>query len=229
MNNRIGFAAFLLCTVFTLIYIVLICDSFAQEYILDNFYYWGYPQWGWMYSSPKIYLTFNLFYLMFLFVFGVSSFYYLYKKQNINSFICSVFIILSALISAYIPTYNWNKQFEIFNAEKTIESSRIPEGKWWISKDNMNRYDDQSSWSKLKGAFGRGLWPGGFAVWGDYRIWIKPDYMTNTKGRRGLVFHGGTKNKSPWGIDMGNDIVDLAIRVRQSDVPLDIEISYNAE
>ena len=52
-----------------------------------------------------------------------------------------------------------------------------------------------------------------------------PD-STDTLGRRGMVFHGGTKNSSPWGIDMGDDIIDFAIQLRQNKGPMDIEVRY---
>lgn len=221
---RIGFLW--LVAGFCLVYFMLVGESFIQEYVLDNFFYWGFPQWGWMYASPKIYLWFNIFYLLFLAIFILLGIIELLKHHKQNAFIYLGCVIVTVMFFYYAPESNWNKQFAIFNAEKTIENSRVPEGKWWVSAQNMDRFEDQNAWSKLKGKFGRGLWPGGYPIWGEYRIWLRPDMATNTKGRRGLVFHGGEKNASPWGIDMGKDIVDFAIRLRQSGQPLDIVISY---
>ena len=50
---------------------------------------------------------------------------------------------------------------------------------------------------------------------------------TDDLGRRGLVIHGGIKNSSPWGIDMGNAIVDFAIKLREADAPLELNLSYD--
>lgn len=211
---------------FNLFYFVLTADSFYQEYVLDRFVYWGYPQWGLLYADAQTYFYFNLFYLIVLFVLIIAGVFFWSRKYFKISFIIMFFPFLSALMFLYMPTYNWNRQFAVFNQERHHENSRIPEGKWWVSVDQMERYSDVSLWEKLKGCFGRGEWPGGYAIWGDYRVWLLPDFKTNTLGRRGMVFHGGTKNSSPWGIDLGDQIIDFAIQLRRAKAPLEININY---
>ena len=113
-----------------------------------------------------------------------------------------------------------------------MRKSRIPEGKWWVSAEQMQKYYDASFWERAKGFFGRGEWPGGYPLWGDYRVWLLPDLATDTMGRRGMVIHGGVKKSSPWGIDMGDNILDFAIQLRSAKTALPMNINYthtNAE
>ncbi len=163
VTMSVFFVAFCL---FDLIYLAMTADSFYQEYVLDKFVYWGYPQWGWMYADPKVYLWFNVFYLLFLVVLPVAAVWLWRRRFRKTSLILSVLPLLSAAVFAYMPNYNWNRQFEIFEAERTIENSRIPAGRWWASAEQMQRYDDNSAWEKFKGYFGRGEWPGGYPIWG---------------------------------------------------------------
>ncbi len=227
MKKTTGYLLFVAVVLFNLFYLALTADSFYWEYVKDTFVYWGYPQWGWMYSDPKVYFWFNLLYLAFLLVMFVAAIGLAWKKKLKAGFVVLLIPLLTAGAFLYMPTYNWNRQFAIFNAERTTENSRIPAGKWWASLDQMQRYYDVSGWERLKGYFGRGEWPGGYAMWGDYRIWLLPDFATDTLGRRGMVLHGGTKNSSPWGIDMGDDIIDFAIQLRQNDGPMNIDVRYD--
>ena len=226
MKKTAWYCGALVLAVMNAVYLALTADSFYLEYVKDEFVYWGYPQWGWMYSDPKIYLWFNVLYLAFLLLLFAAGLFLIGKKRLKTGTALLLLPLLTAAAFLYMPTYNWNRQFAVFNAERTNENSRIPEGKWWVSLDQMQRYYDASLWERLKGRFGRGEWPGGYAVWGDYRIWLLPDFSTDTLGRRGMVFHGGTKNSSPWGIDMGDDIIDFAIQLRQNKGPMDIEVRY---
>lgn len=216
-----------LMSIFSLAYLLLVVDSFYQEYIEDKFIYWGYPQWGWMYENPKVYLWFNLVYIAAMILLVAGGWYLWLKSRYKSAMICLLMILFSAGAFAYMPTYNWNKQFAVFVAERATENSRIPQGKWWTMESKMQRYNDASSCEKLKGYLGRGEWPGGYPFWGEYRVWLIPDFSTDTLGRRGMVFHGGNKASSPWGVDMGNDIVDFAIQLRQNGEPMEIDIRYD--
>ena len=226
MKNKIISALCVSVLLISSVYFVLMADSFYQEYVADNFVYWGYPQWGWMYANQDVYFTFNVIYLTLMLVCLVLGIWSFAKKHIKAAFVLGFFPLLSAAVFAYMPTYNWNQQFALFNAEKGESKSRIPEGKWWVSLEQMQKYDDASAWEKLKGVFGRGEWPGGYDIWGDYRAWLLPDFATDTLGRRGMVVHGGVKKASPWGIDMGDNIIDFAIRLRESKEPLALTIDY---
>lgn len=61
MKKTAWYCGALVLAVLNAVYLALTADSFYLEYVKDEFVYWGYPQWGWMYSDPKIYLWFNVF------------------------------------------------------------------------------------------------------------------------------------------------------------------------
>ncbi len=227
MKKISGYLLFTLFLAADIFYLALTADSFRQEYVQDNFVHWGFPQWGWMYADADVYFRFNVVYLFLLVAFPVAG-CLLWLKRHYKTALTALFLpLVSAAVFWYMPTYNWNRQFALFNAERGTENSRVPEGKWWVSGEQMERYYDASWWERAKGYFGRGEWPGGYAVWGDYRIWLLPDFRTDTLGRRGLAFHGGEKNASPWGIDLGDEIIDFAIQLRRAKVPLEINIQYD--
>ncbi len=227
MKKIAGYVFFCLLAAANLFYLVLTADSFYQEYLQDNFVYWGYPQWGWLYSDPEVYFSFHSIYIPFLVVMTIAGIF-LWRKKYVKTALGVLLLpLLTAAAFLYMPFYNWNQQFEIYTAEKTNEKSRVPEGKWWVSVDQMQRYYDASVWERLKGAFGRGEWPGGYALWGDYRVWMLPDFTTDTLGRRGMVIHGGTQESSPWGIDMGDNVIDLAIQLRSNKKPVELNVRYD--
>lgn len=226
MKNKIFLFTLALLLVADVFYFVLISDSFYQEYVADNFVYWGYPQWGWLYKNQDTYLTFNIVYLLIMLLCMAGAFFLQKRKSFKWACAFALLPILSALFSWYMPYYNWNQQFEIYNLEKGNDQSRIPEGKWWVSAEQMQKYYDSSFWERTKGYFGRGEWPGGYALWGDYRMWLLPDLATDTKGRRGMVIHGGTKKSSPWGIDMGDNVIDFAIQLRRAKGAMPLNVNY---
>ncbi len=207
-----------------LFYLALMADCFYREYLQDQFVYWGYPQWGWLYSDPEVYFSFNSIYIPFLTIMMVAGVFFWWKKYAKTALGVLLLPLLTAAAFLYMPFYNWNRQFEVYVAEKTNEKSRVPEGKWWVSIDQMQRYYDASVWERIKGAFGRGEWPGGYALWGDYRVWMLPDFTTDTLGRRGMVIHGGTQER---GIDMGDNIIDLAIQLRSGGEPVELNVRYD--
>jgi len=217
MKDKLCLAVLWLWAAVIFVYIALVTSSFVDEYVLSNFFYWGYPQWGWIYSTPKIYLMFNIPYILGLVLLLVLGLRALLRAKYIGALICLGIPMIAIAIAVYTPTYNWNREFKSF-------SSSIPAGKWWISPQLVEKYDDQTSWEKLKGYVSRGRWPGGYAFWGPYRIWLRPDFLTFVQGRRGMVIHGGTRRASPWGIDMGNDIVDFATMLRESQKPLELNV-----
>lgn len=212
-----------------LFYLALTADSFYREYVLDRFVYWGYPQWGWLYADAGTYLRFNIVYILFLVLCMVGGVWLWRAKRLKTAVVLLLLPPVTAAAFVYLPTYTWNRQFDIFNRDNVSgeDKSRIPAGKWWISKDQMQRYKDISGWEKAKGWFGRGEWPGGYTTWGEYRVWLLPDLLTDTKGRRGMVIHGGTRQGSPWGINLADNIVDLAIELRRSRGPLELNVRYD--
>ena len=217
---------FTLILLLDVIYFFLIFDSFYKEYVADNFVYWGYPQWGWLYANQNTYLTFNVIYLISLFLCMAGATLLWFRKYVKSAFFLSFIPLLSAAVFSYMPTYNRNQLFETYGVSENGDESRIPEGKWWVSAEQMQKYYDSSAWERMKGYFGRGEWPGGYTMWGDYRVWLLPDLATDTKGRRGLVIHGGTLNSSPWGIDLGNNVIDFVIYLRSVKKAVPLSIGY---
>ena len=50
MKKTAWYCGALVLAVLNAVYLALTADSFYLEYVKDEFVYWGYPQWGWMYS-----------------------------------------------------------------------------------------------------------------------------------------------------------------------------------
>lgn len=227
MTKKAFGAATIVLSLWNLLYIVVLSDSLITEYFLDRFFYWGYPQWGVLYSSPRLFLWFNLLYLLFLLA-GTAA-VFLLRRRPARSFAAAAFIAVLALSNLYVPYCNWNRQFKLYADEEGRDNSRIPEGIWLLDLQGMQHYDDQGVMMKLKGLWGRGDWPGGYAFWGGSRVWMRPDAGTDDQGRRGFVLHGGTRNGSPWGINLGSEMADFAASVRGVAVPLELTVDYKKD
>jgi len=223
MKNKIMWLLVGLAMLGDVLYLALVGDSFITEYVLGKFEYWGYPQWGWMYETTETYAVFNLVYLFVMVILLALAIWAVAKRHLLAALMLLLPELFSIGIFYYLPHYNFEKQFAIFEAEKGNSNTRIPAGSWWVFPDEADRYDDASNWEKLKGYLGRGEWPGGYPLWGEYRFWLLPDLATNTLGRRGMVLHGGTKEKSPWGVNLGTDVLDMAIAIRKSAKPVELK------
>ena len=215
-------ATFLL-SLWNIFYIGILIDSLTEEYFFDKFFHWGYPQSGKLYSSPRFFVMVNGLYIIPL-IFAQTAVYFL-RRNPVKAVIVASFISVLSFLNLYVPEYTRQSYFT--TAQRLYGDSRIPEGIWLMYPYNLERFEDQSFLSKIKGWWGRGDWPGGYALWGDYRIWITPAPETDDYGRRGLVIHGGTKDGTPWGINIGDETIDVAINLRQSREPLEIEVNYS--
>lgn len=224
MTKKAFWVATVVLSLWNLLYIVVLSDSLITEYFLDRFFYWGYPQWGVLYSSPRLFLWFNLLYLLFLLA-GMAT-VCLLRRRPARAFAAAAFIAVLALSNLYAPYCNWNRQFKLYTDDEGRDISRIPEGKWLMDLREMQHYDDQSVMMKLKGWWGRGDWPGGYAFWGGSRVWMQPDTDTDDQGRRGFVLHGGTRKGSPWGINLGSEMADFVASVHGFSVPLELNVNY---
>lgn len=219
MTKKMFLAATAVLSLWDLLYIAVLSDSLITEYFLDRFFYWGYPQWGFLYSSPSFFLWVNVIYLLLL-VIGMGS-VYLLRCHPVRAFVPAALIALLSLANLYQPYYNRNSQFKFYG-----DDSRIPEGKWLLHIGEMQRYADQNLMMKLKGWWGRGDWPGGFAFWGGYRVWMQPEIGTDDKGRRGFVLHGGTQEGTPWGINLGAEMQDFAMKVQDVSGSMELTVDY---
>lgn len=224
MTKKLFWVATAVLCLWDLLYIAVLSDSLITEYFLDRFFYWGYPQWGVLYSSPRLFLWFNLLYLLFLFS-GLAA-VFLLRRKPAQAVVPAAVIAVLSLANLYVPYYNWNRQFDIYADEKGQDNSRIPEGMWVLFPKEMQNYNDQSVMMKLKGLWGRGDWPGGYAFWGEHRVWMYPDAGGDDNGRRGFVLHGGTREGTPWGINIGSEITDFAAAVKGVPAPLELNVNY---
>lgn len=226
MTKKLPDQLFAVCCIWNVFYILVLLESLISEYFMDRFFYWGYPQWGRLYSSPSFFLWFNLFYILLL---SGAMFYVLHcrKSDFKRAAVVAICVAVVSIANMHVSEYNRYHQFKIFEAERGEDSSRIPAGIWMVGPKTLQSYADQGLMNKVKGWWGRGDWPGGKNIWGNYRIWLVPKAGTDIKNRRGLVIHGGNYHSSPWGIDMGPEIDDFARRLQASDAPLELNIDYD--
>lgn len=211
---------------FNLLYILALYDSFIREYMLDGFEYWGFPQWGWMYESPERYFYSNIFLLIFL-----SSLWFLgdrFQKdyEYKRAFVCMGWVFLSFLAFTYIPFYNWEEKAASLSFEQKLLGIKVPKGEWHVYPDDVESYADENIWEKFKNLMGRGNWPGGYPIWGEYRGWMRPSFEISEEDAKGVVVHSGSKGSSPWGLYIRDDIDIMLESVRRSKVPMDINITH---
>ena len=226
MNKKLSYRLLALCCIWNTFYILVLLESLISEYFMDKFYYWGYPQWGRLYSSPRFFLWFNIFYILLLS--GAMIFSWIHRHSDFRrAFLIAIAVAVISIANMHVSEYNRNHQFKVMKAEQGEDGSRIPAGTWIVGSKTLQSYADQGLMNKIKGWWGRGDWPGGLDIWGQYRVWLLPHTSTDTQNRRGLVIHGGNKQKSPWGINMGDEIIGFAERLKSSDAPLELEINYD--
>ncbi len=218
-------AGLVIClAIWDLFYIFVIANSFVTESLMDKFFYWGYPQWGRLYSTPEFFMWFNIVYLLVLAV--VMYMAWRWRGEQKKVLLPLLLVAFLSFANMYAPNYTRNQEFAKYLTADGVDNSRIPAGKWLVSNQMMESYDDQSLMMKIKGWFGRGEWPGNYAMWGNYRIWLVPEQDTSMEGRRGFVLHGGTKEGTPWGVNMGKDVADFANRLKDIPAPLELNVAY---
>lgn len=227
MSKKMCLTAAVAFGIWNIFYIFVLCNSVVVEYFENKFFYWGFPQWGFLYSSPKFFLCFNLIYIAFLVLLTIAAYYL--RKAPLKSLLAVSVITLLSVLNLFFSDYVWQKQFSLFKTEQGKDMSRIPEGVWVVSKERLQSYNDQNLMMKIKGWWGRGDWPGGQRIWGEYRVWLVPDYNTESKGRRGMVLHGGNKVGSPWGINVGEGISRLADFLLENSKPMELTVDYSTE
>ena len=224
MNKKILLGAVAALVVWDLFYIFVLANSFVVESLNDTFIYWGYPQWGSLYASPTFFMWFNVVYLLLLLAAMLLS--WMWRADAKKALLPLVLVALFSLLNMYVPNYTRSHEFSKYLTSDGVDNSRIPAGKWLVSNQMMESYAEQSLMTKLKGWFGRGEWPGNSAMWGEYRIWLVPGPNTSMEGRRGFVLHGGKKQGSPWGVNMGKDINDFADKLKGISNPLELNVEY---
>ncbi|MBP5398915.1 MAG: hypothetical protein J6Y53_00670 [Alphaproteobacteria bacterium] len=223
MKKKILVGAIVLA-IWDLFYIFVLANSFVTESLEDKFFYWGYPQWGSLYSSPSFFMWFNIVYLLLLA--GGMFLAWKWRSNYEKMLLPLVFIALLSFVNMYSPNHIRNSEFDKYKTEDGVDNSRIPAGKWLVSNQKMESYAEVPLMMKLKGWFGRGEWPGNVSTWGEYRVWLVPGPDTSMEGRRGFVLHGGNKTGSPWGVNMGKDIVQFAEQLKNIPNPLELNVEY---
>ena len=222
--KKFGVLAMLALGLWDLFYIIVLGHSLVNEYFMDKFIYWGYPQWGALYETPAFFARFNIVYLLILLACMLLAF--LWRANARKALMPLVLVAVLSLINMYVPNYTRNHEFAKYLTADGVDNSRIPAGRWLVSNQMMESYLDQSFMTKAEGLFGRGEWPGNAAIWGEYRVWLVPGSNTSAEGRRGLVLHGGTKEGSPWGVNMGKDVSEFANQLKDIPNPLELTVEY---
>ncbi|MDG5817095.1 peptidoglycan-binding domain-containing protein [Chitinispirillales bacterium ANBcel5] len=91
-----------------------------------------------------------------------------------------------------------------------VNEGPIPEGIWWLKRDNLQCIDDLGFW---RGTFG-GTWPGGVKRWGRYRLWLEHDPETKNQGRTNLCVLGNESRNTGGNIhifDSETDFTDMEV------------------
>ncbi|KMQ49579.1 peptidase, M23 family [Chitinispirillum alkaliphilum] len=91
-----------------------------------------------------------------------------------------------------------------------VDKGPIPEGIWWLKRDNLQCIDDLGFW---RGTFG-GTWPGGVKRWGKYRLWLEHDPETKNQGRTNLCVLGNESRNTGGNIhiyDSETDFTDMEV------------------
>lgn len=126
MKKTAWYCGALVLAVLNAVYLALTADSFYLEYVKDEFVYWGYPQWGWMYSDPKIYLWFNVLYLAFLLLLFAAGLFLIGKKRLKTGTALLLLPLLTAAAFLYMPTYNWNRRSPYSTPNAPTKTAAFP-------------------------------------------------------------------------------------------------------
>jgi hypothetical protein len=86
----------------------------------------------------------------------------------------------------------------------------LPQGDYRATVSELQRYEDNDTWDRIKNNLGGGPWRGGKSSWGNYRLWLAPDANTQTFGRDGFSIHGGSTPGSAGCIDLTSEMDDFA-------------------
>ncbi|KMQ49583.1 hypothetical protein CHISP_3514 [Chitinispirillum alkaliphilum] len=98
-----------------------------------------------------------------------------------------------------------------------VDKGPIPEGIWWLKRDNLRCIDELRSRDKipLVGEYMHArLWPGGVKRWGKYRLWLEHDPETKNQGRTNLCVLGNESRNTGGNIhiyDSETDFTDMEV------------------
>ena len=104
--------------------------------------------------------------------------------------------------------------------QKEKDKGPLPEGIYVIRQINAQHRDQYSTKGKITG------WPGGYASWGDHRVWLEPAKETNTFGRDKFSIHGGVAFGSAGCIDLRTEISDFIKWFEQNKKDVILHVKY---
>jgi hypothetical protein len=126
--------------------------------------------------------------------------------------------------------WKMNKKFDYsVDMQKQGNLGPIPEGLYYINKDQIQKRSDQPWYKESMNRFGFGSFPGGDQSWGDNRWWIKPEAGTETFGRSGFTLHGGAIWGSRGCVDLGrglNRFTDMFMNNAGSSNKVYLKVDY---
>jgi hypothetical protein len=101
-----------------------------------------------------------------------------------------------------IPAISGKIDSQSSQLQNLIERGPIPEGFYDVKQDE---YQSIGFTNIFAGLVGWGGWPKSIPAWGTERIWLQPQFPTNTYGRDGFTIHGGWTPESSGCIDLVNN------------------------
>ena len=104
--------------------------------------------------------------------------------------------------------------------QKEKDKGPLPEGIYVIRQINAQHRDKYSAKGKITG------WPGGYASWGDHRVWLEPAKETNTFGRDKFSIHGSVAFGSAGCIDLRTEISDFIKWFEQNKKDVILHVKY---
>jgi hypothetical protein len=87
-----------------------------------------------------------------------------------------------------------------------INEGPIPEGSWWVPRNNIRSYDKVNWWGRLTDT----SWEGGENRWGKLRLLLEPALNTDTKNRSGFYICGSNSQASHGNIHLDAQMIVFA-------------------
>ena len=104
--------------------------------------------------------------------------------------------------------------------QNRIISKLVNRQKKPLRQINAQHRDKYSAKGKITG------WPGGYASWGDHRVWLEPAKETNTFGRDKFSIRGGVAFGSAGCFDLRTEISDFIKWFEQNKKDVILHVKY---
>ncbi|WP_237113872.1 tlde1 domain-containing protein [Pseudoalteromonas rubra] len=102
----------------------------------------------------------------------------------------------------------------------------IPEGEYYVEQHRLQDWESLPDEYKLAAIMKAGPWPGGKIAWGEHRVWLSPEYGTETYGRSGFSIHGGMYPGSAGCIDLTSNMSDFVRYFKSYNQDIILKVNY---